>query len=460
MNRFEQQSNPNQEAEISRREFLEKMGKGVLALLALKKFELGMFDGKKEMKEIVAEQAAIREIKELVNEYIEQDTTLSKKEIEKALEKCGFVEKINVQELRVRNPLEQLTERDLSREPVEEYIVAKTLSFNELRKSLEEALNAGELSLDENALNVIQTDFSKTGLIFFAAATYFPEYKSIFINQENPKYKKERIERLICKEAIDEEYQRVRDNIYKLNLSEIEREQRLDALDEWKDQLIEKKFTQIPNLILKYKEQIKESIKKFRIKKAINRVYTESVLPHEAFHHFCDTMLTKDGYQGPNIEELLAVAIRGGFKRSKYGYGFGDIRYWLKDSDISISDSAALSKFCKDIVNKYDLTLHPNISKEKLNNLSSTEELENFFKYTSFHRFLHEFWARIYNGACGNTPLAVKLKLEKALKKELNIVLEVRIDSLESAFHKPTDEELELLKQMKWKGAPILKTKE
>ncbi|MCF7917871.1 hypothetical protein K9L27_02615 [Candidatus Gracilibacteria bacterium] len=434
MNKFEQQSQPDQETGISRREFLKKAGMGILALKA---FELGLLSGNSEAKEKNTE--ALNDLDKLINGYIEQDTYLSEQEIRESLEKCGFIENFNIQELQIKNPWKPFTKRDV------------------LKEALNEAISTDNLSLNEDNLNIVQTDFNKIGALF-CGAFYYDEYKSIFINQENPKWKKDRIESLIYSEVISSEYKRIESSFHNSDISYIEKDQKRASLDEWFDKSMKnpKKYTEIPDLVLRHRESIIKSIRAFRTREAIKQIITQTGLPHEAFHYFYETGFVREGYEGPSVNELLAMAIRG--KHQRFGDkdpGYASIGYFLKDIDIN--DKEKLNKFCKNIIDKYDITSNPKkYSQEEWKYLSDKEK-DDCLIQESFFQFLNEYLARIYNGAVGNDPVNVKMKLEEAVIQQNGILPQY---DLEDLYHDPTDEELAFLKQMKWKGTPILKIKE
>lgn len=427
--------------DMSRREFLKTAGMG---LLALKLFEMGLLSGKSEAGE--AETKAekekndenMNELRGLINAYLEQRTALSDQEINENLEKCDFIETkdLKIQELKIKNPWKPFTQKDV------------------LKESLDQSLSDKTISLDKNKLNVIQTNFHKIGALFYGAF-YINDYKTIFINQESIKAKKERIEELIYKEAVSNEYDRIFNIIKDSNLSELEKDQKKTSLNEWYFACLKnpKKIAEIPELISRHIEKIKNFVKEFRDREAIKKVTNQACLPHEAFHYFYGTKFAREGYEGPSAAELLAMAIRG--KNKRFGNkdpGYAHITHLLKGFDINNDEE--LTKFCEKIANERDfVSRQKSYSPTEWQKLSDEEKYANWTK-KSLSEFLNEYLARIYNGALGNTPKKVKTELEDTVLKRNGVMPNY---DLEDIYHEPTDEELTLLKQMKWKGNHILK---
>jgi hypothetical protein len=375
-------------------------------------FGLNPFDTKAQTEESNhAKNLEIKdpELNKIIKEYLEQETSLSREEVKKSLEKCGFIEdleNINIQELEVKSPQKNHADNDL----------------------LKEALESGEVELDKNKLNIIQTDFNIVG-DYKSGAFYL--YKCIFINQSRntKEAKKEKIESFIYEKTIDLEYEKTRNLILNSGISVEKKDQKIKELNNWLIKTYEgsKNVEKIFELIERNLEEIKKSVEKFCAGEMVKKIITETNLPHEAFHYFLVTQLGKEGYEGPSIEELLIIAIKGKIKR------FG------KDND---SNYAPIDSFLDDGV--------ANDPEKLLEFCRKVKDEKHFVK------FLDEYLARIYNGAVGNTPSFVKKEIEENDYIESLGGSPLKL-SFEEMYHEPTEEELLLLKNMKWNENSIIK---
>ena len=392
---------------IDRRSFLKIFGIATAGALLAPEILVGQTNTENSESNLEIKDV---ELNKLIEEYIEQKTFLSKEEIKKSLEKCGFIEdleNINIQELEVKSPQKNNTNKD----------------------ALREALESGLVKLDKDKLNIIQVDFDLVGGSL-SGAFYLDEYKSIFINQsKNTKEaKKERIESFIYEKTIDLEYEKTRSLILNSSMPTDKKDQKIKELNNWLVKTYEgsKNVEKISELVERNLEEVKGSVKEFCAREMRQKIITETNLPHEAFHYFYEAQLEKEGYEGPSKRELLAMAIKGYVKR----FGENDSSYAKIDlliGDLDINDNEKLLEFC--------------------NNFNGEGKLSGF---------LEEFLARIYNGALGNTPEYTKKEIEENdyIKKQGGAPLKLVFEDM---YHKPTEEELSVLKEMKWNGNSIIK---
>lgn len=165
-------------------------------------------------------------------------------------------------------------------------------------------------------------------------------------------------------------------------------------------------------------------------------------------------MFARAGYEGPSVSELLRMAINGKLKRfGSEEPGYADINKFIKNVDINNSEE--LFRFCEEITSQHNLTIRPREYDQKEWNLLSDDEKNNNWLEKSLYKFINEYFARIYNGAQGNTPEKVKIKLEELARKQDCDLPEYMYENM---YHEPIEEELELLKKMKFKGRAILKS--
>jgi hypothetical protein len=316
-------------------------------------------------------------------------------------------------------------------------------------------------------LTFIQVPFEKIGA--FCSAFFQHTYRTIFIDQEVPQAKKEALEKFICKQLIGCEYGRQYNLIYDNDaLSEVEKARQVESLRAWleatdkdsslrdiKETLHETGDScsqTVLELFILHEQELKKRINEYRFSKALNFVITKTNIPHEAFHDFYENQLTRPGYDGPTIEKLLAMALRG--KRQRFGTkdpSYASIEEYLKG--VKIDDEEVLSSFCKKITSQYDIVSTPKLYLNEEWRQFSDAQKWDYWTQRGLFVFLNEYLARVYNSALGNTPDQVLAELQKI---SAEFKREPPNFKLEEMYHKPFEEELKMLREMKWKGKSII----
>jgi len=415
--------------ETSRRRFLE-------GLLSLTFLNIVPFLEKVAAKQVGTEQAKeLERLKKLLEAYESEDLNLSIKDIGEILKPCLFVRQVKVNALPVGKQ-QDTNSAELA-----------------LKGWVSKLKHRGEIGTDPSMLNVVPTDFDAIGVLDYAAF-YNYQYDVVFINQTTPEARKSKTERMLIEFVVRSEYELARNALFKMQLSERELSQKMERLNKWVSEILDnpqKHLEKLEQLFLKHADEIAKHMEEYRKQELVDKVMARTNLPHEAFHHFYSTMLGKDGYEGPSMSKLLAMAIQEEYKRYKEndGIDYVDFRFILKHVD-NIDDTEELKKVCEGITKKYNLTSHPKKpSPDKWRALTDKEK-NDYFTQKIFATFLDEYLARVFNGAVGNTPKNVQ-KLMESINSEMDK------HSLNDLYHDPTLHELQILSEMRWHGKPILK---
>jgi hypothetical protein len=379
----------------------------------------------------------IQELRENLGSYVRQyslmKTNLSSEEIETELKKCPFISSINLNFAALEVP---------------------KVSVSNPRDFLSSVLSEKIESLSPESLNIISFNFSNISITSGAFYDSFRDaktgkrYQCLFFNTEGESRSKEdEMETHLFEHAMGLEIAVSR------IISGGEETGRIKDLR----MLAQRggKIADIPdNTIETYRDLLELEAKTFMEIASEQLINTKFSIPHEAFHYFVDNKLGKPeaGYSGPFIKDLFNVALKGFVARfydkdsesfdSKIGYT--NIGEYLRKLDLGGNDSditAKLTEFCRKLGEDYDLDNFP-ISLTK-----STAEGRDFYS------FFTEYFARIYAGALGSTPEKVRTLMQESSAK---IGTEIWIDNLDKAYHKPSKEELEILRSMKLNGKSIL----
>lgn len=427
---------------MDRRTFL---GKSIRTLIALKLGELGFFtpeveaSGKKHEKKENPEGAKKwNEIQETVEQFLAEKTELTPEEINTELHKCKFLEGENIpqQSLDIKKPWKPFDKRDV------------------LTEELNEAKVDGRIHQNNNTLNVIRTNFNEIGVMNYGAF-YLSQDRTLFLNQDDTMDKKKELEEEIYDGAISKEFSEQSDFLFQAKISALERDEKYKKLQKWSKKMHEqpKKPDAIRALIEKHADGILSDLNRYQMHRMHTKEITKRFIPHEVFHDFFEKRFGKEGYSGPDINEVLATAIKGKFE--KFGKESPDYESNISEyiNDINITDEESLTNFCKDITSKFDIVNRPkDIPDEKWRQLTDNER-HDFTKQKTLFNFVNEYMARIYNGALGNTP--------KELEKNATIISGKYNQkdpgyNYYHAMHTPNQEELKLLQRMQWNGKNIL----
>ncbi|MBT4849770.1 hypothetical protein HON36_02875 [Candidatus Parcubacteria bacterium] len=420
--------------QMSRRKFVDISTKTAAGVAA--GAELGLFSKTGEASEQTTEQENedLEEVNELIDQYSEHETTLSESEIKDGLEQCSFVDEVSVHSLEIPEPYEMFTNTD------------------PLKEALDKAIASGEISFDDESLEVVQVDFGDIGR-FAYGAFYQHSTEAIFLDQDNDKErKKAQLEMAAVATAITAERLTLLTQVERSNLSRDEKRQKIEEIWDAMEQISGPATnpSEIPALISKHKEKVEQDLADYMASNEKQKVITETCLPHEAFHDFFKTKLGAEGYEGPGTAELLTMSLKG--QRDRFGDDlpyYSDIGFNIEDLDLS--DDEAIENFSTEITTKHDLT----DIKPKPENFAelTKEEQDDSREKDEFESFLNEYLARIYNGAMGNTPESAEAKMDEVDAEYDTDPTEYEYDEI---FHKPSEAELAMLRQMKWQGKSLV----
>ena len=400
----------------------------------------------------------------------------TRKEIESELGKCRFLDGIRLNFITHDIPYSTYQSRefsDLIMAPGEDDPAA----WERLKKEL--AKIHGRKQLLQDGLNIIQFDFSRIGLERNAGAVSAKRtfdsksYDFILLDSNGTEsQKKEEMEKQLAVRVLDEEIGWLDGIKEKSQLQKIgESRRNLAKLRNGVESLLE-----IPPEVLgRHAGFIEDEAKKYIIENNKTRIFELADIPHEAFHYFFNNQLFRPGYGGPGAVEIMRLALKGLVDR------YADKETGkLRDADYTDMDerlNAILEEGGKNSINRGNIVdfamkiiadakgagtkcpvRYPKENWEKLTESRREEVALDMWIIDSFHQFLTEYLARIYDGALGNTPEKIEGIIGKnaaQFGQMANPWFEEKND-YGAAYHTPSFEEIELLKKMRWNGKPIL----
>ncbi len=386
--------------------------------------------------------------------YEKQKTALTPEEIQKELSRCGFIDGKPTVYTYTPHPLSK-GEGNLFEKGGKAY-EALAAYVSMIRKS------------DPNQLSVVQLEFYRIGESV-AAAFYIPSLKTIFLNQseDDPRVKRQNLSSYLLQSALILERDTLRSLLQKDrasgSITEEEMVAKLDVVDKNMyvslDSLESKELSDLSSDTLQANtEALTQEARIYRWHKEMDRIAAETSICHEAFHAFYAQQLGHEGYEGPSMDEILAFAFLNFSKR------FSSETQWyapLMESAIENYngedfpiDEKKIIALSHRLTQEFDLrTEPPDRTPDEWQKLSKQEQVKEL-THKHVMIFLTEYLARIYNGALGNTPESVAEKL-KASYVKFGISYTPYFTT-QDTHHKPTQEELNLLKRMKWHGKPLV----
>ncbi len=373
------------------------------------------------------------DINSVIDKYLAQDFTLSEKDIQKELTGVSFVDDVHLQTIDLKQS-NNLDDAD-----------------NSLKKVIDSAIADGTITLDANKINFVQIDFDK--IAEHSAAFYDPEHRIIFINQLNHEQRNEKIKSRISQLAIEDERDDIAADIEHSNVSINEKKTKQASLDEWYKTAMDapEKTKNIQALIKKHDSSIRQLVRSLEEDELSRRVFTQTALPHEAFHDFYYTHLGKKGYEGPSISELLAMALRGKQKR----FGSTDT-YYAPINDVikglNITNETELKKFCDTMTSRFDL-FKTNFSQQEKLTLSD-EQQENYYIQNKLTQFITEYFARVYETEF-YTKETVGRKMSDTFSPYPDLL--PRYYDAKQMFPERYPEESKIMHQMKTNGQSLFK---
>lgn len=429
---------------VSRREFL--VGAGALVVSGTS----GEAFASNRRNELDAEQqeeyeALVKEIEGYIAAYAEADTHLSRREINTELDRCAFLEPpvplLTLHTEKIQTDINDMLESD---DP------------NSGRQALSYALDKNNFGLPRKQLVVIQADFEV--LKPNVDAFYDTGYQALFVDQQPPKRKAASLHQTIYQGVMHSELNTRRNMV-------------IDAMSGQSRELIEAELKKVgqqfsqdhtmrkrgnihdvpPELLLRYQNNIRAAVSRTRMEAARRYVSNRSTLSHEAFHHFYETMFSRDDYQGPSQADALALALRGIRNRdalvqaSTYAPEFFK-RGLLEESAVDLHDDAGIDAFAKATSERFDFSHFP------ANEPDTPETRDRIAVY----QLVNEFLARIYSGALGNTDDAYEYQIREAVKDIPFVQIDPAARTRDLQYHTPTTEELAFLRAMHWQDKPIV----
>lgn len=385
-----------------------------------------------------------------IKKYEAQKTALTESEIKNELSRCVFLE---------GNPT--VSTFAPPKHPGEGLFG----EWEARRKAMYAHATIARANIPETSIAIVQTQFSTGDSAI--GAFYIPALKTIFINQipENPALKRQQLEFYLIASAPDIARETLEKDRKRGLISRQDVRTRVQNIEVAVRSALAKKDPRLSDLpspfLAEYAKGLAREARIYRWHREESIILTHANLPHEAFHHFYEHQLGEQGYEGPHIDEILTVALRAFFKRfgddpdpPEYGKLIKEAieDYTGKDFPQTDEEMTALSTL---LAQKFDLRREPSdMPLDEWKSLPDYQKNE-LDAHKKIMNFLTEYLARIYGGALGNTPERIKEKLLESHAVFLSDSDPVPY-KLDHIFHAPTDEELALLRSMKWNGQPIV----
>lgn len=391
-------------------------------------------------------EQVLAEIQGQIDAYHEQPTHLSRREIMQELGKCSFLKGTlpfsTIKTDQLKTKLQTLLKSSESESP--------------LRDTLLYALDVNHVVLPKKRMAVVQVDFDELGIK--AEAFYDTEYQAIFIDQQHEPRKAKKLSQQIYAGVMGSELntrtnaiiddmkgqpeEKIRAEIERVTTAfheEYEMKERGDLYDI------------PPEILVKFANNTRAAVSRIRAEAAMQYIKNTTSLTHEGFHHFFETMVGEDGYEGPSQEEMLVLALQGIRDRDataqayKYAPEFFK-RNLLEQTAVDISDDDSIKVFAKTMSERFDFTHYPTSAEDTLDNRD----------LIALYRLVNEFFARIYSGAQGSTDESYEAKATEQFANIPYIELDISEREKDVQYHSPNERELAFLRSMSWQGVPVI----
>lgn len=396
--------------------------------------------------DLEAYEVVLSEIEGQIRDFVEQKTYVSKREILHELHKCTFIEGalnlVNVDTDKIIDDLQAINENQDNSEAS--------------RDAMRLSLDANHLELPQKKLVVAQVDFNAIDIQ--AEAFYDTEYRTIFVDQQPERRKANTLSKSVYQGVMSSELNSRKNAVIDAMAGQ-ERAVVLAKIDEVEDQFALEysvkdngKVRDVPpELLLRYQNNIRAVIARTRAEAAMKFVKNKNALTHEAFHHFFETMFGESGYEGPNQEAALVLALKGIRDRgaisqaSKYAPEFFKSGM-LERYQVELTSDASIAEFAKTISERFDFSHYP----------TGAVDTPDIRDLIAVYRLVNEFLARIYSGALGHTDAQFKITALEHTKDIPYIQMDFSSRVQDLQYHTPNEGELEFLHTMKWQGNSVV----
>lgn len=399
-----------------------------------------------EVVDLEAYEVVLSEIDGQIRDFAEQKTNVSKREILYELHKCTFIEG----SLRLLTVDTDAIIDDL------QAISANQDDPEASRDAMRLSLDANHLQLPQKKLVVAQVDFNAIDIQ--AEAFYDTEYQTIFVDQQPEHRKANLLSKSVYQGVMSSELNSRKNGVIDAMEGQ-NRESILAKLAEVEDQFaIEypmkdngKVHDVPPELLLRYRNNIRAVIAKTRAEAAMRFVKNTNALTHEAFHHFFETMFGESGYEGPNQEAALVLALKGIRDRgaisqaAKYAPEFFKSGL-LERYQVELTSDASIAEFARTTSERFDFSHYP----------AGAVDTPDTRDLIAVYRLVNEFLARIYSGALGHTDEQFETTALEHTKDIPYIQMDFSNRVQDLQYHTPNESELEFLHTMKWQGNPVV----